>query len=464
MGNQQSIKIFLALMLSTAYIFSFSHFGALAYNTLFKNTDAFAAGTAIGHLDISEKTAAEAERLLEEEVEKWKAKTKITFSYKEKKAEADTALYEFYIEETLRTLKQGQKNLAAVDVDQEVLEEMIYRTSISLGTVEIDTKKLAADLLIGATMLDESGYTFHLENYIPEAVRKSETISKATVNAEGSLNEIKALLKKMGTVEIPAKAQFSFLRLVEEKDIQMHHSSALSIMGTAIYQAILPTNFSIIERYISNALPSYAKLGYEAKVDEKKQMDLVFSNLNDSAYSLQLSLKGNKLEAILKGQPFLNKYSIVKKDEQSFTPKTVKQYNARLESGETQVIESGKTGLLVKMVRKIFGESGELMKTEIISEDFYAPVHKVVVHSPVEPVQVTEQAETGAEEGEEEEQETPDSTTDENVPMPVPGAHSESEDGTEVDEEDNEGDEKGTEPQTSDNTGQGTDMPAGEEK
>ena len=49
---------------------------------------------------------------------------------------------------------------------------------------------------------------------------------------------------------------------------------------------ILPTNFSIIERNISEELPDYAELGFEAKVNPEKNKDLVFSNGNESSYKI----------------------------------------------------------------------------------------------------------------------------------------------------------------------------------
>lgn len=452
MRKQQNIKIFLTLILSTAYIFSFSHFGALAYNNFFQKTDAFASGTTIGYLDVSGKTAIEMEQLLGDRVKQWKQNTKITFSYKENKTEVETSLFAFYNEETIGALKSAQKNLAVVDIDKELLEESIYSTSISLSSVDINKEKLSADLLIGATMLDPAEFTFNLENYIPEDAKNSGILTKAAINTEGSLNEIQKLVPKLKTVEIAPKSQFSLLRTVGEKDSQKHNSAALSIIGTALYNAILPTNFPIIERHISNELPSFAKLGYEAKVNEEKQMDLVFSNLNDTPYTLQLSLKGNKLEVIVKGQPFLNKYSIVKRDEKRFAPKTVMQYNARLETGQTQVIEPGKAGLLVKIVREIYDESGEFLKSEMISEDFYPPVHKVVVHSLLVPIAETET--TDPETGEELESGTPQSP-DDSATKDNPG----SEAGTTDEEKDEKVTDEPEKPGPSNNDKQATGTP-----
>ena len=54
MKNQQLLKIFLVLILSTAYIFSFSHFGASAYEQL-THVGEFGENTKIGSLDVSEK-------------------------------------------------------------------------------------------------------------------------------------------------------------------------------------------------------------------------------------------------------------------------------------------------------------------------------------------------------------------------------------------------------------------------
>jgi len=49
----------------------------------------------------------------------------------------------------------------------------------------------------------------------------------------------------------------------------------LNVIATGIYQAVLPSNFSIVERNIGSSLPNYANLGFEAKVNPRNNTDFI---------------------------------------------------------------------------------------------------------------------------------------------------------------------------------------------
>ena len=78
MKNQQAIKLFLVLVVSTIYIFSFSQFGVFAYNSILHSNDRYAEGTMIGSVSVADKTRNEAVQLLNEEITKWQNETTLT--------------------------------------------------------------------------------------------------------------------------------------------------------------------------------------------------------------------------------------------------------------------------------------------------------------------------------------------------------------------------------------------------
>ena len=197
------------------------------------------------------------------------------------------------------------------------------------------------------------------------------------------MKELTTLIK---TLEIKGQSQFSLLAKMEELAGKSYSSDVLSRLATAIYEVILPTNFTILERNISEELPSYAELGVEASINPSLNHDLVFSNTNDMTYQMNLAVKGNQLEVSLIGPSFLNKYEIIKSKEQRYTPKTIKQYSAQLPTNTMQVVEEGKEGMEIKVTRKVITNNGKIIKTEELSDDFYPPVHRVEVYSLIVPI------------------------------------------------------------------------------
>ena len=432
MRNQQTLKLFLALILSTGYILSFSHFGASAFNKLVNDQDIMEPGTTLGGLNISGKTKPEIKKMLEEEIVAWKQGTTINLTYKEIENPAKDVDIQFQVEETLANVKSGQKNLVSVIIDQDTLLEAVYDTSISLSSEAVNTEQLANDISASATMLTAGSYRFHLENYLDGVTAQDDVIAKAVIKTGKYSSEIKEIISLIQPVEIKGRTQFSLLnKLKDLQEDKTYSTGALSRIATGIYETILPTNFAIIERSVSTKLPSYANLGMEAKVNVKKNTDLVFSNINENSYFLEFTQSGKNLNVVLKGKTFLNKYNVKKSAEKRYQPKTIIQFDAQLTLGERNVTEEGKEGISIKITREISDEKGNLIKSEEISEDFYAPIHRIEVHPLSVPVV----------DSTDEESDDPADEMDEDSESAADESSSDSENGRteETDESDNQG-------------------------
>src|SRR5690606_11403216 len=82
----------------------------------------------------------------------------------------------------------------------------------------------------------------------------------------------------------------------------------------------------------------------------------------------------------VKGSPFLYSYNIEQSEIEEFKQKTIIQYSPQLLPNQTLVKDEGKAGFRIKTIRKVLGESGEFIREELISEDYYAPIEKIEVH------------------------------------------------------------------------------------
>ncbi|MFJ7744236.1 VanW family protein [Peribacillus sp. NPDC097295] len=380
MKNPQLLKIFLVFILSTAYIFSFSHFGAAAYNQIFKDQGQFGDNTTIGSLDISGQSKREVSTILTEAVDQWTRNTVLDITYKESKMTVDNGIFTFQVDKTIASLLSNKKNTAVVTVNTESLQEDLYDMSLALASTSLDIDRLAKDLAVSAEFLTEGSKTLALENYIDGDTGEDEVVAEATVNLGKAAAAFKDLIPLIQPIKIDAETQFSLLQKMSELDGKKYNSDTLSRLATAVYGVVLPTNFTILERNISNQLPGYAELGFEAHVDSEIGHDLIFANTNDSAYRIELQVEGKKLKATLKGQSFLNSYEVKTTDEKRYTPKTIKQYSDELAPAAMQVKQEGKEGITVKVLRRIESSSGDLLETETLSEDFYAPIHRIEVY------------------------------------------------------------------------------------
>ncbi len=378
--NYQFFKVFAVLLFSTAFIFSFSHFGAMAFEKLVTENGNYAKGTKVGNIDISGKTESEAKGIVQQKYAEWLRNAKFIFQYSEKNVPFDLNLFKLDSETTINSIKDGQKNQVYITVNQAELEKQINIDFPQLNSKEVDLNKLKTNLEADASKFENGSFTYNL-NYdylLANAVKKDFIISEEILKLKEVPSQLQMMVEKSPEIKIEEKADFSLLEFAKKQ--KFASSEALSVMATGIYQAILPTNFLIVDRSISSALPDYALLGLEAKVSPAKNTDLMIKNPNKTAYTLVLNLNNNVLKVSLKGEKLLYNYKISNKDEQLLKPKTIVQYSPLLKSGKSMVKAEGSDGKFVKVYREIY-QGGQLLKSELISEDYYPPVYRVEIHA-----------------------------------------------------------------------------------
>ena len=80
------------------------------------------------------------------------------------------------------------------------------------------------------------------------------------------------------------------------------------------------------------------------------------------AIRIQIKAENNQLAFSLKGPSFIQQYKVVTKEEQTFEPKTIVQFNPKLSPAQKIVEKEGKAGQMVKVVRETYSENGELVQ------------------------------------------------------------------------------------------------------
>lgn len=377
MEKKGRIKLIAIMVSCTAFIFSFSHFGVLAYDSIMHKEAVFTEGTMIGTVDVSDKPSYDAVRLVDEQLTSWLNGTTIQLQYKEKQADLHVASFQFDIQQSVTNAQDGMKNRVEAALDSEI-NTILTAAFPGMNIADVDTDKLQQELLAIAAFQQTGHYTFNLAEYtIAGTDYKSEMINQVVINLENS--SFKGdIVANLGQLTMGAKADFSLLEQIG--GTVGNTVDTLNVIASAIYELVLPTNFSIRERYISNELPAYVKLGYEAKVSNAQKMDLIIFNPNDSDYHIILEYKNTSLVATLKGVSFNNKYKIVEKEKETFKPKTIVQFNSQLNPLQKVVKTAGKQGVSIQIIREVYDDKGKLLKTEEISKDFYSPIHRVEVH------------------------------------------------------------------------------------
>ncbi|MCA1031931.1 G5 domain-containing protein [Bacillus timonensis] len=370
MNYKFKAKLFTLLTVSLVFIFSFSHLGAATYTTYFSD-EIFKEGTKIGNVDVSGLTKKEAKMELVNKITDWTASGQIVFIYgDEMKTMQKTEALEFNFELSIDTATNGINNAFLVDWRKDNINK-VFQELTQKDISEFNEEKLKLQLLDSASKLIPGELTLNLVSFIK--VDENNVISKVNIqntNTNTSFGEI-------GEMLLPANESFSLLQFIENFQDE-YTNEELSLLATGIYELIIPTNFKIVERHTSSVLPAYAKLGFEALV-EKGQKDLIIYNPNPFEYRISITVKENELQLELIGAQLLSEYkSII--EEEAIKPKTIKQFESTLSEGKSYVKKEGENGFYIKVIRQIL-KNGVEEKREIISEDYYSPIHKIEVYS-----------------------------------------------------------------------------------
>jgi hypothetical protein len=242
----------------------------------------------------------------------------------------------------------------------------------------INVSQLQKEVERTASSLDSVDHSIDLSQFINNQ-NQDKIIASTTIPMKNNGQNLNDFLEKGREISIKENSLFSLNQFISDKNIQIDNQSR-SIIASSIYQLVLQSNFQLIQRDISTALPDYAQLGKEVRV-EKGVNDFKFYNGNNSEYQLLFNNDGNGVSISLKGLPLINSYSIDTSEQKTINAKTINVKNEFTnESNQNNgTIQGGRAGQTVDVYRNVYDLNGNFIKKEFISEDTYLPTNEIVL-------------------------------------------------------------------------------------
>jgi hypothetical protein len=393
MDKVKSFKFTIIMTIAALFIFGFSQFSTVVYSS-FIEKDTYDEQTSIWRISLSGKSVEQANSLLDEQIKNWQESASFELTYKGKSRKVDADSFVFLVNDSVESAVNGKENPLLVEVNQKKIEDTFNLVAPALGIHALDMAGLLNRLSSAASELAPS-ISLRLEDFLP----KEDPVVLATATRELSeeFTDIETFVQELPQIPVDPLTNVSLKELVEEKDLEHLSSQQLSTVSSGLFEALMSTNFTITERNIGRELQRNIKLGLEAKVDFTKDIDFSFYNPNENRYAIKLSINESQLEISILGVPFSSGYRLSLTEKQEFKPRTIKRYTPLLEPNQKSVETEGKPGLLIKVYRESFSSSGESIKSELISEDFYQPIHRVEAHGIDPNVQMGQQEEPAPE-------------------------------------------------------------------
>lgn len=356
-------------------------------------------GSEIGSINVQEKTDAEIMTTLETEIALWKkddATIDLVSDYEQ--YQIPRSALEFHIEESIQTLRERtkrtltslfmrQKNVSVplevtINEADSALRDLKEKSYINYDAILTQLEAQASELAEGNILLE----------YLDESAIPLETIAEVKIDLPMYSNAVMTYaLEQLEEVVIAKDEQFSLLDTVQFPEKLTTSNKELSIIGTALYELFLHSNFMIVERHQHLRLPTYAEAGTDVQINRQKEDDLIVVNKNDRSMRLEVTREEEDvLLAKLLAAPADTTYELDVETIKNVKERTVYRYSKELLPGDEVIIDAGAKGLQVAIHREKL-EKGMFVESEKISEDLYLPEAKVIIKSTREAEEIPEE-------------------------------------------------------------------------
>lgn len=375
MNNKVFGMTFAAVLASALLFFGVANAGTMAVDTWIFPTEEFGDNTYIATTDVSNMEHEQAKQLFVGQVDSWRQTAELLVTYQDATASYPLNNAEILLDETVGQAQSGTQNNFVFQLSPETTATFLEQQFPTAGFTEVDieniTTKLETALAAGQTKT-----TVAISDDTLEVAKEVVSEAKITHSLKGG--DAMAVVNALNGIDIAPGSPFSFLDFISGLELANVTDSELSQIASSIYAAVLQTNFSVDERSIGTVAPTAVPLGKEAAINRPLGIDFVFTNPNSNTFTLNLSMDGDMLTAMLTGYPFIYDYEIIANGEEKVEPRLIKQYSAFVTSGKA-VEEEGRDGVRINVVRSTRSDGKEL-ELDPVSTDFYPPVHRIEIY------------------------------------------------------------------------------------
>lgn len=229
------------------------------------------------------------------------------------------------------------------------------------------------------------------EDAFPDVLGTYTTLYDAS-NENRDNNVNLASEKINGTIIYPGET-FSYNQIVGKRTIEAGYKEAGAYAGgkvvqeigggicqvsSTLYNAVLYANLEVVERYNHYFETSYVDPGRDATVSWGS-LDFQFKNNRDYAIKIGAKARNGVCEITIKGIKQDNDYEVVIQPQVTSIIKKTERYenDSSLEEGVTEVEQEGHDGCTSE-THKILMQNGVTVSDEIISQDYYHALEKII--------------------------------------------------------------------------------------
>ncbi|MBQ0140220.1 MAG: VanW family protein [Kurthia sp.] len=343
---------------------------------------AASSGSMIGPIDVSGMSKKQMTKEVREMVEVWQQK-EISIQGGSEEVVVSGEVFNFDVSRSVDRLNKAQKKpwydfwSAKPDVKSELI---VHATEKLINTVE----PIVGDNLdeVMESLLEQAATLPIQPLKITKAdfdISEGKLVSSAALPIESeNVDELTVIADKLNEYTLQPNTDFSFLAVLGKK---LGKKNA-SLAATALYNNALQSGFEVSQRHQADCIQNYVEAGYEASLNAGKSQDLIFSSTRQGPVKIQASVKNNQfyVDFYISASEELPEIKLYTANEETITPKVIYRYTDKLSMGESKEVRQASEGITVDVYRQMTTiEYGTEKK--LISTNYYAPIHQVILKS-----------------------------------------------------------------------------------
>lgn len=278
---------------------------------------------------------------------------------------------------TINADSNGLK-LNEVELEEDIKKKI---SSPNSSTINIDApvEKTSAEITASKLSSVNAKIASYSTSFSSSFFARDHNMELATESINGKLimpGEIFSFNQCVG--ERTADRGFMEAPVIVGDDVESGIGGGICQVSSTLYNAILQTGISSLERTNHSLPSSYVPLGLDATVDWN-DIDYKFKNTLDYPIYIEAYIENENLYVNIYSNSSLTtkKYTITSNIYDIIQSDTKVIDTPNLQPGETSVIQKGSAGYKVRVQRYAY-ENGLLINSETISDDLYLPVPNVI--------------------------------------------------------------------------------------
>lgn len=359
-------SIFILILMSSAVLASEFRIG-----------EKFTDNTYVGPFNISNNKTKQAKSKLTSDFSELQNKLEVNLIYQDIQFSLPPETITFDIDMTLANANSGEDNPIIATVSREGLKTLLSQELPRILFAENAIDSVAAGIekeLQTGIMPQNVHITDYLANEIP-----NEVVATSEYSIDGISPALSKAIHALDKSAIEPFESFSMMELLTNPEIGPLSDEEMTVLSSILYSAVLQTNFQIDERNSSTAVSPNIQPGFEAAMNQTLGLDFKFTNPNKTEFAIQAAWSAGAILLSIEGKPFYYTYEPAIATIETYNPRTVVQYSAFVDDGQVVVSQNGKKGVEATVIRTL-SVDGNIVKTEDISKDFYAPIHRIEIH------------------------------------------------------------------------------------